>query len=440
MNIIVRKILNYFAIIIFLIASCFLIFISFGYKYNFSKNKFEKTSVLYIKSYPRGAEIFMNGKRHKKSTPAQINYLKPDIYKIEVLKDKFQKWEKQITIRAEETVFLENISLFFDSPEKEIIKKGELKEISISPNKEILLFYDNQNEELNTFDIKSENISVIEKNLKNINYSLWSSDNQKILIKSDEKYFILFPYLNKSMLDLSNYINFNVKSFVWDKFKPELLYIVDLNGSVFKFNTLNNKLEKVELKDVLAIKPEGDKIFYIQRQKNQTIFGLLDRGKEQDDHFVSVPYSEKYEFLEAYKDYICLLDKNINRLYLIDPNLKDYLIKTFYNVNDVSWDLYNRSLLLRNNFEIWFYDVGLKKEEIINRVSSNIDIAFWHRNNNHVFYSVNQDLKIVEIDSRWGRNEFFIEKNFVSKYILANKRGNIFYYITIDGLEKNTIQ
>ncbi len=440
MNLIVRKFINYFAILLFISASMFFIFISFGYKYNFSKNKFEKTAVLYLKSYPKGADVFMNSKKYKDSTPVQINYLKPDAYKIEVLKDKYQKWEKQIVIKAEETVFLENISLFFADSEKSVFKQGVFEEISISPNKEMLLFYDNQNKELNIFDMKSENVSLIEKDISSVEYSLWSSDNQKLLLKSNNKYFISFPNLNKTILDLSSYLNFKAKSFAWDKFKPELLYIIDVGGNVYKFNVLDNKLEAVGLKNILALKPEGDKIFYIQTQKNQTIFGLFDKNSKQVPDFVGIPYSEKYEFLEPYRDYLCLLDSNAHKLYLIDPNEDNYLVKTFSSVDEASWDLYNRTLLLKNNFEIWSYDVNLDKEEIINRLSSNVDVAFWHRNNNHIFYLSNNDLKVLELDSRWSRNEFLISKDFTSKHVLANRRGNILYYITKDGLIKNTIQ
>ncbi len=75
MNLIVRKFINYFAILLFISASMFFIFISFGYKYNFSKNKFEKTAVLYLKSYPKGAgthNIIINGAKQLHGTEFTI--------------------------------------------------------------------------------------------------------------------------------------------------------------------------------------------------------------------------------------------------------------------------------------------------------------------------------------------------------------------------------
>ncbi len=439
MHIILRKFLAYFATTIFVIASCFFVFISFGYRYNFTKNRFEKTSVLYIKSYPRGADVLMNDKKYKDTTPAQINYLKPDVYKIQVIKDKYQKWEKQISVRIEEAVFLENISLFFTEPQTSIIESGEFTEVSISPNKEMILFYDNKNKNLNVFDIKSNNIATIEENQSIIDYSLWSSDNQKILLRSNNKYFVSFPYLNKDIMDLSTYLNFKIKSFTWDKFNSNLLYIIDYSGNLYKFDVVSIKLENLQLNNILAVKPEGDKIFYVQKQKNQTIFTYYKKNQEGVD-FIVVPYSETYEFLEPYRDYFCLFDKSSTKLYIMDPNQKNYILKTIYNAKDVSWDLYNRILLLKNDFEIWTYDIKTQEEKIISRSSQKIDTAFWHRNNNHIFYESNSELKVLEFDDRWGRNEFLIKKDVISKYVLANRRGNILYYITQFGLEKNTIQ
>ena len=349
MHIALRKILVYISVIIFIIASAFFIFLSFGYRYSFTKRKFEKTSVAYIKSYPRGADVFINKKKYKTKTPIQINYLKPDVYNIGVVKDKYQKWSKQIYIKAEETVFLEDISLFYSDPEISILKDGYFQEISISPNKEMILFYDNENKNINIFDIKSNKFSTIEKNILAINYSLWSPDNQKLLLEANDKYLISFPYLNKTVLDLSQYLNFKVKSFAWDKFNSNMLYIIDTSGNLYAFDVVNKKLENKKLNNILAVKPEGDKLFYIQKQKDQTIFTYYKKN-QQDAEFIIVPYSDNYEFLEPYRDYFCLLDKNSYRMYLMDPNQKDYIIKILYNVEDVSWDLYNRILRFKERF------------------------------------------------------------------------------------------
>ncbi|MDD4290299.1 MAG: PEGA domain-containing protein [Patescibacteria group bacterium] len=439
MHIIFRRFLAYFTIIVFIIASCFFVFISFGYRYNFIKNKFEKTSVLYIKSYPRDANVLLNDKKYKKTTPTQINYLKPDVYKIQVEKEKYQKWEKQIRVRVDETVFFENTSLFFTEARLAMIEQGDFQEISISPNKEMILFYDKSNKNLNIFDIKSNNIANIEKNISELNYTLWSSDNQKILFESKNKYFVSFPYLSKNTLDLSKHLNFKIKSFSWDKFNSDILYIIDFSDNLYKFDVVNLKLENTGLKNILAVKPEGDKIFYVQKQKDQTIFTFY-RKNSKDSDFIVVPYSNNYKFLEPYRDYFCLLDGNSNKMYLMDPNQKDYILKTIYNIDGVSWDLYNRILLLKNDFEIRIYDIKTQEEKTILRSSQKIDGAFWHRNNNHIFYKLNNELRVLELDDRWGRNEFLIKKDIISNNILTNRRGNIIYYITKEGLVKNTIQ
>jgi len=115
MKIWMKKSLFILAVLIFLLASVFFILLALGYNYNFSKNKFEKTSILYLKSYPRGSSIFLNNEKYSEDTPTEITHLKPDLYNIRVEKENYQNWEKQFLIKPEQTVFVEDISLFYKS-------------------------------------------------------------------------------------------------------------------------------------------------------------------------------------------------------------------------------------------------------------------------------------------------------------------------------------
>jgi len=202
----VRKIYLSLAILIFLGASSFFILLSLGYTYNFSKNRFEKTSVLYLKSYPRDAKIFLNDKESKYITPNEITHLKPDLYKIRIEKENYQSWEKTLLIKPRQTVFIEDISLFYNQPEVEIIQEGNFQELSISPDKQRLLFYDLDNGNIDIFDLSENQIINIETKIDEPEYSLWSANSQKILLKIGKEYFISSVYLNEDLLAINDYI------------------------------------------------------------------------------------------------------------------------------------------------------------------------------------------------------------------------------------------
>lgn len=99
-------------IIIFFTVSPILILWTLGYRYNPKKITIEKTGLLFVKTEPKGADIYLNGKKRKQRTPAKIKYLLPDIYNLRIEKKGFIPYKKKITIKSGFTTFVDNILLF----------------------------------------------------------------------------------------------------------------------------------------------------------------------------------------------------------------------------------------------------------------------------------------------------------------------------------------
>lgn len=426
------------AVVVFLSASAFFVLLASGYNYNFLKNKFEKTSVLYIKSYPRSADIFLNEELYKENTPAEIFHLKPNMYNIEISKEGYQHWSKEFLIKPEETVFIEEISLFYKNVKISTLKNGNFESLSISPDQQNIFFYDLENKELNIFNLNENNIINIEKNIELVEKSLWSSDSQKVLLKIDNNYFISFIYFNEELLNLNDYLNFIPQQIVWDKFDSNIIYLTNNNKNLYKFNIQEKILENTGIKNVLAIKPEKNILFYITSEASQKeVLYVWHHG--ESEKILDLGVGLDYKFVWPYKDYICLLDSN-NTLYLIDPNDENYLVNKFYNIKNLEWDLYNRTLLLANDFEIWSYDALTKEETLISRFSTEIQDIFWHHNNNHIFYITEGKVYIIELDNRDKKNVYPLDNLSNADLFLSNRRGNVLYYISPAGLTKGIIQ
>lgn len=67
--IILRKLSFWLSLGFFVIFLPFVIYYSLGYKLNAQTKKFVKTGIISIESQPQGAEVILNGKDLKKSTP-----------------------------------------------------------------------------------------------------------------------------------------------------------------------------------------------------------------------------------------------------------------------------------------------------------------------------------------------------------------------------------
>ena len=55
--------------------------------------------MIYVASHPAGANVFINGRLHGDLTPTRIEELKPGAYKIEVRREGFYPWEREMEVR-----------------------------------------------------------------------------------------------------------------------------------------------------------------------------------------------------------------------------------------------------------------------------------------------------------------------------------------------------
>src|SRR3989338_10106299 len=79
-----RTIAFYFSVSLFFLLLPIVLPYSLGYHIYFHALKIYKTGIIYLKSQPQGASIYINSKIHSDVTPARIEELKPGIYRVEV--------------------------------------------------------------------------------------------------------------------------------------------------------------------------------------------------------------------------------------------------------------------------------------------------------------------------------------------------------------------
>jgi hypothetical protein len=247
------------------------------------------------------------------------------------------------------------------------------------------------------------------------------------------------------MLNIGDYIKFRPKDFFWDKFDANILYMLDDDNNTYRFELSSKKFQRLNIADVVSIKPEGDKVYYISRFKDKgadtkMLLNFINLKDGKIETIYNFDTLGDMDFILTNKDYFCIFNKNNKRLYVIDPNIPNYLIKSFDNVNGASWDIYNRILLIYGDFEISIYDIITNEFTLINRFSEKIKNVFWHKNNNHIFYTMNDKLFVVEIDYRDQKNFFELQNISPSDIFFSNKRGDILYDITPSCIEKNIIQ
>jgi len=127
-----RAIAFYISVALFCILLPVILSYALGYKIDFGLLKIYKTGIIYLSSNPAGASIYINGKKHADLTPARIEELKPGAYKVEVKREGFYPWEKDITVKPNMVTKADRIVLFPITQDINRISRYPMDEFVIS--------------------------------------------------------------------------------------------------------------------------------------------------------------------------------------------------------------------------------------------------------------------------------------------------------------------
>ncbi len=127
-----RAIALYSAVILFCILLPVILSSALGYKIDLHAFKIYKTGIIYLNSSPSGAAIYLNGAKHNDLTPAQIENLKPGTYKVDVRREGFYPWEKELAVRPNMVTKEEHIVLFPLAQKIKRVARYPLAEFAVS--------------------------------------------------------------------------------------------------------------------------------------------------------------------------------------------------------------------------------------------------------------------------------------------------------------------
>jgi hypothetical protein len=107
-------------IALFLITTPLVVLYTAGYRWNDKKMRPERVGIIFLLSKPNDADIYLNGKLRKESTPARLRDLLPDTYEVTVTKEGFSSWSKKLPVYSALTTFAEGVILWKDAVPEEV--------------------------------------------------------------------------------------------------------------------------------------------------------------------------------------------------------------------------------------------------------------------------------------------------------------------------------
>jgi len=301
-----RQIILLITTLFFVLATPAILLYAWGYSFDWQNKKPVLTGGLYLKSVPKKAEIYINDKPIKGTTPTFIKRLLPKEYKVKVTKQGYHSWQK--TLKVESKI--------------------------VTESKNILLI-----------PISSE--------IETINHNLT--------------------------------LNFSLKNFVQEE-KTNIFYIQKPSYILYKTDQNNSFQEQVSL--------------------------------------TPLPNNHQYEIFFSVNGQVSVLDEE-KQLYLFNQETKNFELIS-QDVQGLQFSYDNKKLLYFTPSEIWIYhleksDKITDNKELITRLSQEIKQAIWHKTNEHIIFSIEGNIKVVELDNRNDRNIVSLIKLKVEEMAYSQK-------------------
>ena len=205
---------------------------------------------------------------------------------------------------------------------------------------------------------------------------------------------------------------------------------------------INLEIKTVNSELILELSEESINIFYIQEPSYILYKTDKNNSFQEQISLTPLPNNYKYEIFTSANKQIVVLDEK-NQLYLLNQETKNFELIS-QNVQGIQFSYDNRKLLYFTPSEIWIYHLEgpgkiEDKKELITRVSQNIKQAIWYKTNEHIIFSIGENIKIVELDNRSDRNIINLIKLKVEKMIYSQKdekiyliKGNELFAITLE--------
>lgn len=334
---------------------------SFGWRFDWNSKRIVKTGIFYFKVEPKSAKVYIDEKFVKKTDiffgSALISNLLPKKYKVEIKKEGYYPWTKELKIREREATEAKSITLIPKKISFSLLDKN-IEKIFISPDGEKILFkelkisQEKKNNESNDIVKKDWTLKLfdIKKNLK------IELAEKKDFLFYPKKDFLFYP---KKIKQREKKTQFNLDSVVFSKkAKKAVLKIKTEKEARYFLLNLEENFKKPILLDFL--KNENIKDIYFNPANNEKLFISVKESAVKSKTSKKEKESAKKSPEELVLKEVDLKNKKITPLgikniisFSVDKN------KIFYLANDGF--LYEKDMFLQKNRKITLLPLPLDK-------------------------------------------------------------------------------
>ena len=453
-----KRIFFWILFVLFWLVSAIIIGYTFGYRFSFQKGIFIYGGSITLKTTPQTVNVYLDGIL----TPSgmlniinksyHINGVRPGEYFLEVKAPGYQTWSKKISVHSGISTEFWNIVLAQDSYTREDYESTGIEKFFISPHKNLSAFSQQIG---NDFLVKVFNPGTLEINqvFSSTDYVFtdddkenieWSPQAHRIIIpalKNGEKNYFIVTVDTKETLDLASLSEMgNLSRVRWDPKNKDALFFMS-DDSLYRMDLNDIRSKKLIVEHLASYDLSPKYLFYFQLPEGIVYKTNLDGSDNPQQITTSTPDNmddNSYQIIVYDEDRIIFLNKSHN-LYIYNKGEEDtYFNKLSDDAQGLQFSDDGKKLLFWTDKEISVYFV--RKWEVqptrtenelmpITRLLDPIQNVQWVRDYEHILFTNDNKIKMIEIDNRDHRNMMdVLSLNDNSSLLVNNFTDGKLYY------------
>lgn len=459
-----RNIFFFVFVLLFLVTTPLAVLYSQGYRFDQYKNIFIHSGSVTIKSTPSSVNVYLDGELQPTrsldiiNNSITINGLRPGNYDVKVTADNYSTWGKNIEVHSGLSTEFWNVLLTSKSlTSKELAGEGAERYFPSPFGKKIALVKKDGNKMEIWSLLMSTNVPALIYSAGNAEFSKnihdnieWNSDEKTMLVpfeaESGKDFAIVDSEQKTEPMLLSQMSGLAEKNHArWSPDSQQELYFLaktsdEESTSLYRVDLDTRKTDLIS-PDVAAYDLSSSALYVVR--KNNIIYKTDLEGKNEEQLiFTPIDFSEAPGDIRiiSYDDKRQAVISEDGEFFVHnDGETGEILKKIKDGVQGVQFSNDGKKLLFWTNNDIGAmflreWDVQPRREENeiqqVVRFSVPIKNIFWYRDYEHVFFSTQGTVKIIELDSRDHRivdNVFkYNSDNFTSSYDTGN---GIYYFL-----------
>ncbi|MDD3774004.1 MAG: PEGA domain-containing protein, partial [Patescibacteria group bacterium] len=216
-----------------------IVFYAFGWRFDTKNKELYLSSVLYLRSQPLEANIYINDKLQGKTKQIQ-RQVKPGIYNLKLLKDEFMPWEAVLDVPPSSVVEVDPY-LFYQKPK---LQNEIVFEKYLASHKQKISFI--QNGKLTYCDLPCEKFQILD--IKDLSFSKIELGDKKIYLEYNN-YFLSINLTNQKQEKINKPSNTSTKKYA---FTNTGIYVLNANGNLYQLTKTTPILIQEKVKSIVS--------------------------------------------------------------------------------------------------------------------------------------------------------------------------------------------